>query len=284
MFKLLALLPHLPISSDVALILSALLISLTAATIALIRSRHLANQAIDEEGDLTMIFENPKAIMPHILELRDRVIQSVVAVVLGTLASFMLTDQVLAALAAPIGGTANIQVIGVTEIVSVWFRVALTVGVILASPYVLAQLWIFVMTGLKTSERRVFYLLFPAALILFLTGVAFAYYAMLPVAIPFLITFLDFTARPTLEDYIKFVTTVLLWVGVSFEMPLVVFGLAKLKIVNAHMLAQNWRIAIVVIAILAAVITPTPDPINMGIVAAPLCVLYVLSIILAVFA
>ncbi|MBN1430417.1 MAG: twin-arginine translocase subunit TatC [Anaerolineae bacterium] len=284
MFDFLAWLPQLPISSDVALILSAFLVSLTAATIAMIRNRHLVNQTGDEDGDIGMIFENPKAIMPHILELRDRIVRALIAVVLGTVASFMLTDQVIAALAAPIGGVANIQVIRVTEIVSVWFRVALTVGIVLASPYVLAQVWIFVMTGLKPSERRAFYLLSPAAMILFLTGVAFAYYAMLPVAIPFLTTFLDFTAQPTLEDYIKFVTTVLLWVGVSFEMPLVVFGLAKLKIVNARMLAQNWRIAVVVIAILAAFITPTPDPINMGIVAAPLLVLYALSIVLALFA
>jgi sec-independent protein translocase protein TatC len=284
MLKFLASLPHLPITTDAAVIFSALLVSLAAAAIALIRNRRVEDPPSDDVGDLGMVFENPRALMPHILELRNRTIHAAVAVVVGTITAIALADQVLAFLAGPIGGFEQLQVIRVTEPVSVWFRVSLTVGVILASPYVIAQLWIFVMSGLRASERRVFYMLFPAALFLFLTGVAFAYYAMLPVTVPFLTTFLNFAARPTLEDYVKFVTTVLLWVGASFELPLIMFGLAKLKIVNARMLAQNWRIAIVVIAILAAVITPTPDPINMGIVAAPLFVLYILSVILALFA
>ncbi|MBN1313588.1 MAG: twin-arginine translocase subunit TatC [Anaerolineae bacterium] len=284
MFKFLASLPQLPIPSEAALIFSALLVSLTAAAIALIRNRRVEDPSGEDGGDLGAVFENPRALMPHILELRTRMIHAVVAVVVGTMAAIALADPVLAFLAGPIGGFENLQVIRVTEPVSVWFRVSLVVGIILASPYIIAQIWIFVMSGLKSSERRIFYLLFPAALFLFLTGVAFAYYAMLPVTVPFLTSFLNFAARPTLEDYVKFVTTVLLWVGVSFELPLVVFGLAKMKIVNARMLAQNWRIAIVVIAVLAAFITPTPDPINMGIVAAPLLVLYILSIILALFA
>jgi len=284
MLKFLTSLPQLPITSDAAMIFSALLVSLAASAIALIRNRRVEDPPGEDVGDLGMVFENPRALMPHILELRNRMIHAAVAVVVGTIAAIALADQVLAFLAGPIGGFEQLQVIRVTEPVSVWFRVSLTVGVILASPYVIAQLWIFVMSGLRASERRVFYMLFPAALFLFLTGVAFAYYAMLPVTVPFLTTFLNFAARPTLEDYVKFVTTVLLWVGASFELPLIVFGLAKLKIVNARMLAQNWRIAIVVIAVLAAIITPTPDPINMGIVAAPLFVLYILSIILALFA
>jgi sec-independent protein translocase protein TatC len=284
MLRLLAMLPHLPITPDVAVLLSALLVSLAAAAIAMIRNRQLVDQPIEDDSDLGTVFENPRALLPHLLELRDRVIQCVIAVIVGTLTALMLADQVLSALAEPIGGLDHIQIIRVTEPVGVWFRVAITLGIILASPYIIAQIWLFVMTGLKSSERRIFYLLLPAALVLFLTGVAFAFYVMLPVAIPFLTTFLNFTARPTLDDYIGFVTTVMLWVGVSFEMPLVVFGLAKLKVVNARMLAQNWRIAIVVIAIIAAIITPTPDPFNMGIVAAPLLVLYLLSIVLAMFA
>ncbi len=284
MFEFLNSLPRLPISSDASILLSALLVSLTVGAIVLIRNRRALASSGAEGGDLGVIFENPSAIMPHVIELRDRVIKALVAIGVGMAASLLLADQVLSMLAQPIGGMENLQVIRVTEPVSVWFKVSLTVGIILASPVVLAQLWMFIATGLKPSEQKVVYLLFPFALLLFLSGVAFAYFVMLPVAVPFLTSFLSFRAHPTLEDYVSFVTSVLLWIGISFEMPLVVFALAKLKIVNARMLATNWRIAIVLIAVLSAVVTPTPDPINMGIVALPLSILYLLSIVLALFA
>lgn len=285
-FDFLASLPKLPIPPDAAILISVLLLSFLAAVIILIRNRPALQPHREdaEEGDIGVILENPMSIMDHLLPLRQRLIGALTGVGVGMIASLLLADQVLHALAYPIGGIENIQVIRVTEPVSVWFKVVLTVGIILASPIILAQIWLFVASALKSSEQRLFYILFPFALILFLTGVGFAYFVMLPVAIPFLTTFLNFQARPTLEDYISFVTSVLLWVGVSFEMPLILFGLAKMKIVNARMLAKNWRIALVVIAIVAAVITPTPDPFNMGIVAAPLIVLYILSIILTLFA
>lgn len=278
------LLPRLAIGTDAALLISAMLVSLLVAVIVLITNRRILASPGEEGGDMGVIFEDPRSIMPHVLELRQRLIWAVIAIGVGMTASLLLADQVLGALAHPIGGLERLQVIRVTEPVSVWFRVALTVGIILASPVVLAQLWVFIVAGLRRTERRVVYLLFPFALILFLSGVAFAYFVMLPVAVPFLTSFLNFQARPTLEDYVKFVTSVLLWVGVSFEMPLIIFALAKMKVVNARMLASNWRIALVGIAAVSAVVTPTPDPINMGIVAAPLLVLYLLSIVLALFA
>jgi sec-independent protein translocase protein TatC len=89
---------------------------------------------------------------------------------------------------------------------------------------------------------------------------------------------------PRLSNYIDFVTNMMFWIGVSFELPLVVFILAKIKIVNAKMLAQQWRIAAVIIAVVAAVVTPTPDPVNMSLMMAPLLVLYVLSIFFAFIA
>lgn len=277
-------LPQLPISSEAAWLLSAFVVSLGLGIIALIRNRRLLSATDDGEGDLGSIFENPSSIMPHVLELRDRVILSLIGIVIGTVVAAVLTEQILVVIAEPIGGLDELQAIRVTESVSVFVRIAITVGIILASPFIIAQLWIFIAAGLRRSERRTFYLLFPFALILFLSGVAFAYLAMLPTAIPFLTSFMGIRVLPTLDDYIKFVTNVLLWVGVSFEMPLIVFGLAKANVVNTRMLAQNWRIAVVLIAVLSAVVTPTPDPVNMGIVAAPLIVLYLLSIVLSLFA
>lgn len=275
---------RLPLSVDGRLLISALIFSLMMALIALIRNREAISSPTETGGDIGVIFENPGSIMPHIAELRTRLVHSLVAVIIGTTVASALSQTILRLVAEPIGSLDNLQAIGVTEPFGVFFRVALTVGIILAAPYIISQVWIFVAAGLKPSERRIFYLFVPFAVILFLTGVVFAYVVMLPVAIPFLVTFMGVNATPSLENYIKFVTNTLLWVGVSFEMPLITFALAKVGVVNARMLLKNWRIAIVLIAVLAAVITPTPDPVNMGIVAAPLFVLYLLSIVLAMFA
>jgi sec-independent protein translocase protein TatC len=283
-FDFLRLLPALPLSTEAAILLSTLIVSIAISIATLIFNRPVLTSPVNEDANLSVIFENPQGLIPHLLELRTRLLNSLIAILIGTLIATALTEQVLTLLAEPIGGMDALQAIRVTESISVFFRVAVTLGLILASPYVIAQIWIFIAAGLKPAERSIFYLLFPFAFILFLAGVVFAYYVMLPVAVPFLTTFMGIHALPTLEDYITFVTTVLLWVGVSFEMPMIIYLLARAKLVNARMLAQNWRIAVVAIAVLAAIITPTPDPINMGIVAAPLLVLYLLSIILAMFA
>lgn len=278
----------LPISLEALLVIVAFAASLLFAIGALVRNRRRMAEAdaAGEESDLGAIFENPGSILPHVVELRTRLINSAIALVVATVVATLLSEQILQLAARPLGpgGMDNLQAIQVTEPFGVFFRVALTIGVILAAPYIITQIWIFIAAGLKSSERRVFYLAVPFALILFLSGVMFAYFVMLPVAVPFLVNFMGVNATPTIESYIKFITTVLLWVGISFELPLIMFGLAKIGIVNAKMLAKNWRIAIVLIAVASAFITPTPDPINMGIVAAPLFVLYLLSIVLAMFA
>jgi sec-independent protein translocase protein TatC len=281
---LLSRLPHFAVNPEAGVIISALIVSLAVAVLALIRNRRALTVPVDQGGDLGTIFEDPASLMPHLLELRTRLVNSLFAILVTTVIAALLTDRVLRLLAAPAGGLAFLQVIRVTEGIHVYFQIAITVGIILASPYIISQLWIFVAAGLKPAERRWFYLLFPFAIALFLCGVAFAYIVMLPVAVPFLTHFVGIAAIPTLDDYVNFVTTILLWVGITFEMPLVVFLLAKAHIVSAGMLARHWRIAVVVITIASAVITPTPDPINMGIVAAPMLVLYLLSVILALFA
>lgn len=283
--ELTSLLANLPLSLEGRFLLSALIISIAIAFVALLRNRQdLIGDVQETSNEIGAIFENPSSLLPHLVELRDRIVRSFIAIAVGALVASVLTESILVVFAEPIGGLQNLTIIRVTEGISVFFRVTIVVGIVLASPYVIAQLWIFVGAGLKPSERRVFYWLFPFAILLFISGVAFAYFVMLPVAVPFLVEFLGLNARPTLDDYFSFVTTVMLWVGLSFEMPLIVFVLARLRLVSAKILLDNWRIALVGIAILAAVITPTPDPINMGIVAAPLIALYFLSVILAGFA
>lgn len=277
-------LPTLPVSPEMALIISVLLVSFTTATIVLIRNMRQINTDLEGEADMGVIFENPSSLMPHVIELRKRAINSIIGIVLATVVGMTITTPVIEVLAEPVGGLDRLIAIGVTEPFAITFKIALALGLILASPYVLSQVWIFIAAGLKKDEKRIFYWLFPFGTILLLTGIAFAYYAMLPVAVPFLVGFGGFKATPTIENYIKFVTNALLGVGIAFELPLVMFLLAKAGIVNSRMLAKNWRIALVIITVLSAIITPTPDPINMGIVAAPLMVLYLISIVLAALA
>jgi sec-independent protein translocase protein TatC len=107
---------------------------------------------------------------------------------------------------------------------------------------------------------------------------------MMPSALPFLTTFLGFQTKPRISNYIEFVTNLIFWIGVSFETPLVIFVLAKFKVITAKMLVKQWRYALVIIALMAAVVTPTPDPINMGLLMLPLTGIYMLSIVMATFA
>jgi sec-independent protein translocase protein TatC len=281
----------LPFSSSEFLLIIGILISFIAASIALQKNRKNLKQALIEEQDqdspgeaISNLLQDPKSILPHFQELKQRLIYALVYFVFATIFAMLITNPVLESLAEPAGGLSALQAIAVTEPFTIYFKVSLVLGLIIAAPYLIAQIWIFIAVGLKSTERNAFYLLFPFAVFLFISGVVFAYKVMLPVAVPFLLNFMNIQAVPTLEDYIAFVLRVLIWIGIAFEMPLIFFALAKIGIVNSQMLSKNWRYAILGIVVLAAVITPTPDPINMLIVTAPLIILYIISIILTKFA
>ena len=220
-------------------------------------------------------------LMEHLIELRGRLIRAFIALALTTAISAIFTPQVLQLLIAPYGNL--LQTIDPTENVSIYFKVALTTGAVLAMPVFVYQLWSFVAPGLENKEKRYVRILVPGATLLFLIGVAFAWGLLLPAAIGFLAEFESQVFRTDwrADAYVPFVTSLLFWIGVSFETPLIIFFLAKLHIVTARQLLRGWRFAIVAIAIVAAIITPTVDPFNMMLVMAPLILLYFLSIVLA---
>ena len=220
-------------------------------------------------------------LSPHFQELRSRLLKALIALVICVVASFAFTNQIITILVQPIGGLQNLQSIEVTENISVFMKVALLSGFLIALPVIAYQIVAFIVPGLEPREKRWLFTSIPFIVILFLAGVAFTYFVMLKAAIPFLITFLGVQTIPRLSNYMSFVTNLMFWVGVSFEFPLVIFLLAKLKIVNACLLLKGWRIAIVASAAMAAIITPTTDPANMGLLMAPLLGLYLLSIFLA---
>jgi sec-independent protein translocase protein TatC len=120
--------------------------------------------------------------------------------------------------------------------------------------------------------------------LLFLAGAAFAYIVMLPASVSFLLEFLAVETKPRLSSYINFITNLIFWMGVAFQFPILIFTLAKLNIVSAKALGRGWRYSLVAISILAAMITPTVDPVNMALLMAPLFLLYLLSVLVAFIA
>jgi len=219
--------------------------------------------------------------LEHFSELRKRLFRALIALAIGILISAIFAQQLLDFIARPIGGLKQLEAIEVTENVGVFMQATLLGGVTLAMPAIIYQLWRFVSPALFAHERRYVYILVPFATILFVTGASFAYFVMLPAAIPFLLQFVAIPIRPRPANYISFTTNLMFWVGVSFETPLLVFFLAKARVVNHRMLTQNWRVAMLLIAVLAATVTPTVDPVNMALVMGPLILLYGLSILLA---
>ena len=245
---------------------------------------------VEAEGDLG----KSAPILEHLNELRIRFSWALAGLVIGTIATAIFTEQMLGILTGPYcrffanNATASEctqQLIALrpTEALETYFRIAITMGAVVSMPFMLIQLWIFIAPGLHKHERRYAYIFVPAATGLFVTGVAFAWFILIPPAMGFLVTLLSdsISSQWQLEPYIDFVTSFLFWLGVSFEMPLIFYFLARFGIVTHTVLREQWRFAIVGIAILAAIITPSVDPVTMLLTMAPLTVLYIFSIILA---
>jgi len=224
------------------------------------------------------------SIWAHINELRKRLFVAVAALAVTTLISFAIVPKLLDIITMPVGGIENLQSIEMTENIGVFMRLSLLAGFIFAFPIILGELLAFIAPGLNKNEKRWIFMTIPIATVLFLSGVAFAYFVMLPVAIPYLINFLGVPTTPRLISYTKFTTSLIFWLGIGFELPILVFALAKFKLVTPQTLLKQWRVAIVIIAIVSAAITPTVDPVNMAILMAPLFVLYLLSVLFAFFA
>jgi sec-independent protein translocase protein TatC len=229
----------------------------------------------------TRTVENPSLLVEHLEALRGHLLRSLIALAITTGIGFALASTALDWLAEPVGGIGALQAIEVTESVGAFMRVSLLIGIVLAFPYIGLEMFLFAAPGLKRRERRLILTIIPIATALFIVGLWFAYKIMLPVALPFLLSFMNIQTVPRPSNYIRFVTGLMFWIGVAFQFPLVIYTLASLGLVRARTLLDGWRISIVLIAILAAVITPTVDPVNMGLVMAPMIALYFLSILLA---
>jgi sec-independent protein translocase protein TatC len=226
----------------------------------------------------TATIKHPSALLEHVDALRKHLFRMVISLVIGVAICATLTTRIIDILSVPIGGINTLQAIDVTESVGVFMRVALVAGFALALPYIAFELWLFAAPGLHAHARQMGLLGIPLTLIFFIGGVLFAYYLLLPTALPFLLSFMGIHTIPRVSSYVDFVTGLLFWIGIAFEFPLVIYVLSLMGIVKPKWLAKYWRHAIVIIAIIAAAVTPTVDPVNMSLVMAPMILLYFLSI------
>ncbi len=227
-------------------------------------------------------------LLEHLEELRRRLIVCLIALGLATVVGFILSDQVMVLLLRLIGQVPDVtvQAIEVPEKFTTSMRLALYAGIALAMPVFVYQIWQFLRPGLFANERRYIVIGLPLVTLFFAGGVAFSYLLALPAALGFLLRFGTDMVRtqPRLQDYLSFVTALLLWSGISFETPIFLYFLSKIGVVDWRRLGRWRKYAFLIICVLAAAITPTPDPVNMMIVALPLYVLYEVGILLARFA
>lgn len=222
----------------------------------------------------------------HLGELRRRLTTSVVAVVVGIIVAAYFGNDLIIFLKKP-GDEASpdfkLIFLEPFENFVVYFRVSLLGGIAIAMPVIVSQILGFLSPGLRPGERKWLWGTAIGATFLFLVGVAFAYYVALPPALDFLLNFGDDYAEPTIRigSYMDFVTRLLFWTGVSFEMPIVIMYLARFRVVNTKQLIHWWRLAFVGAFIIAAIITPSIDPVTQTLVAGPIIGLYIIGIGLA---
>jgi sec-independent protein translocase protein TatC len=236
--------------------------------------------ASDQEQMPTMGF------LDHLEELRKRIIYSIIAIAVGFFACWGFRENIYAVIQRPVmdalqrnGLSAKLVYLNPTDPFNLYLKVAGMAGLFVTSPFVLYQVWCFISPGLYRTEKRYVMPFMASTVALFLAGGYFGYKVVLPQALVFLIGFgKEFQPMITLTEYSSLFLTIYVGLGVIFEMPIVIFFLALMGIVSAGWMWRNIRYAILGIFVIAAIITPTPDILNMCIFAAPMVFLYVLSI------
>ena len=236
------------------------------------------NELMDVISGTVSSVEIRQSLWEHVEALRMHIFRSLIALFLTVVISFIFTQRLIEYLALPVGGLETMRAIEVTESISVFMKVALLSGIVLALPYIAYQFWRFAAPGLRPRTRVTSLISLPLSTILFVGGMAFAYYIMMPAALPFLLNFMGIQAELRPASYFNFITGVMFWIGAAFEFPLIIYALTAMGFVKPKVLAEQWRLAIILIAVLAAAITPTVDPVNMALVMAPMSVLYFVSI------
>ena len=219
------------------------------------------------------------SLAEHLTELRSCLVKAGAALVAGTAVSFYYLEQIIAALTAPVG---QLYYLRPAEAFMVYLKVALLVGLILASPMVLYQLYSFVRPALTLREKHYALCTIPIIIVLFLGGMLFSYYLVFPRALEFFLGFGNghVSSLVSMESYLDFLLMLVVPFGFVFNIPVVFLLLAYLKLLPVNALGRYHKHVILAAFILAAFITPTPDIITQSLLALPMVVLYELSLVL----
>lgn len=232
-----------------------------------------------------MVEEKKLTFLSHLREFRSRLVRSVFALLIAIPIAYFLTGKTFNILTSI---TPNVELIytEMTEMLGVFIRVNLLLAFVLTLPFIVYQFIMFVSPALSRTEKRYVYASLPSIFILFIIGALFAYFVLLPPAMKFLLTFNTEIAQPMIKigNYISLVTTLIFMMGLCFEIPLVIFFLAKIGVVKTEWLTKYRKLAILIAFVLGAVITPTFDPVNQSFVAIPIIILYESGIFLSRFA
>lgn len=224
------------------------------------------------------------SLMEHLDELRKRLIRSAIYLVLGFIVAFIFRIRLVGFIQKPlidIGLTMTMT--HPTDAINFFITTSILAGAILASPFILYQLWLFISPGMYSNEKQYVVPFMAATVGLFLGGAWFGYRYVLPGAMVVLIQDFgkNFTHMITIEDYTGFFLSVILGLGICFEMPILIFFLALFGIVDAKFLLKHIRYAILIIFIVAAIICPSPEPVAMCLFASPMLVLYLIGVLAA---
>jgi sec-independent protein translocase protein TatC len=226
-----------------------------------------------------MSYDKRVGILAHLRELKKRLFYSAIAVIITSAASFIFADRIFEIIKAPAG---NIQFIfiEVAEGMSAYMQVCMISGLIIAMPFLIYQFLMFILPALKDNEKKLLTISLAWVVIMFAGGVAFGYFVLIPPAMKFLFQAGEWVATPQIRigAYVIFVAKLLLVIGLVFELPVITTFLTRIGVIKPSWLASKRRPAVLVAFILAAIITPTMDPVNQAIVAVPLIALYEISI------
>jgi sec-independent protein translocase protein TatC len=240
-----------------------------------------ARTAVTERAELPGM-----SLIEHLEELRKRIIHSGVYLIVGFFLAYTIRERLAAIMEKPIisalkahGLDPHLVYLNPVDPFNFFIKISLVCGAIIASPFILFQVWLFIAPGLYRHEKRWIWPFMSATVGLFLAGAFFGYHYVYPGALTFLIGYgAQFRPMVTVSEYTELFMTVILGLGVTFELPILVFFLAIFGIVSAKWLWTNIRYAILIIFIISAIITPTPDVLSMCVFAAPMLVLYLVSI------
>ena len=227
--------------------------------------------------------------LEHLEELRKRIIYSIVAVAVGFFACWGYAENIYEIMQRPImdalhhnGLSEKLVYLNPTEPFNLYLKIGALAGLFVASPFVLYQVWLFISPGLYRNEKRYVMPFMVSTVGLFLAGGYFGYKLVYPQALEFLIGYgKQFQPMITINEYTDLFLTIIIGMGVIFELPILVFFLSLMGVVTAGWMWRNLRYSILVIFIIAAILTPTTDIMNMCIFAAPMVALYILSIAIA---